>query len=178
MTEAFNDREWQRSTSTPGQIFVISTARTLPHNFVQKAFDDPAMYWAKPIAPEQMKTMLDDSCTLGMYEVRGAEREPIGMARMITDHVTFAYLTDVYLIEAFRGRGLGQWLIECCREVVLAIPSLRRVILLTDSEQAKQLYRRELGMCVAGIEETTVAMTARQAKLQALFGSSGTTGAH
>ncbi|KAK7185831.1 uncharacterized protein CC84DRAFT_359872 [Paraphaeosphaeria sporulosa] len=175
MTDALNDREWRRSTSTAGQTYVVSTSRNLPHDFVQKAFDNPAMYWARPIAPDQMKTMLDHSCTLGMYEASGSERRPIGMARMITDYVTFAYLTDVYLLEEFRGHGLGQWLVECCREVVLAIPALRRVVLLTDSEQAKQLYRRELGMSVAGIEETTVAMTVRQAKLQALFGSSGTT---
>lgn len=35
-----------------------------------------------------------------------------------------------------RGLGLGQWLVGCCREVVLAIPALRRVVLVTDSDQA------------------------------------------
>ena len=38
--------------------------------------------------------------------------------------------------EEFRWRGLGPWLIECCRVAMV----------LTESDQAKQRSRRELGM--------------------------------
>ncbi|KAJ4298864.1 hypothetical protein N0V90_004107 [Kalmusia sp. IMI 367209] len=149
-----NPREWQRSMDG------------------QKAFENEATHWAKPMSPADMATMLDNSCTLAMYKTHGDERTPIGMARMITDYVTFAYLTDVYLIESCRALGLGQWLIACCREVVLDMPMLRRVMLLTDSARAQQLYARELGMSVVGVEETTVAMAARKAKLQEIAGGS------
>ncbi len=37
----------------------------------------------------------------------------VGFARVITDHVTFAYLCDDYVLESHRGRGLGRWLMEC-----------------------------------------------------------------
>lgn len=53
----------------------------------------------------------------------------IGFARVVTDGATFAYLCDVYVLEAHRGRGLGGWLMQ----VVLAYPSLqglRRIVLV------------------------------------------------
>ena len=35
----------------------------------------------------------------------------IGLARLITDYVTIAYLTDVYVLEEYQGKGLGTWLL-------------------------------------------------------------------
>ena len=32
---------------------------------------------------------------------------------MISDFATIAYLGDVFVIEAYRGRGLSKWLMEC-----------------------------------------------------------------
>ena len=57
----------------------------------------------------------------------------------ITDRATFAYLADVYVLESHRGRGLGQWLVEC----VTAHPDLqglRRWNLAT--RDAHGLYRK------------------------------------
>ncbi|KAF9729515.1 GNAT family n-acetyltransferase [Paraphaeosphaeria minitans] len=71
------------------------------------------MCWARWIAHDQMETMLDDSCTLGMHEASGAERRPIDMARMITDYVSSRCLTDVYVLKGFRGHGLGLGLGQC-----------------------------------------------------------------
>ena len=63
----------------------------------------------------------------------------VGFARVISDKATFAYLADVYVLEAHRGKGLSKWLLE----VVLADPqlqSLRRFLLAT--WDAHELYRR------------------------------------
>ncbi len=54
----------------------------------------------------------------------------IGFARVISDFATIAYLGDVFVLQAYRGRGLSKWMMEC----VLQHPSvqgLRRWILLT-----------------------------------------------
>ena len=88
------------------------------------------------------------------------------MARLVTDYVTLAYLTDVYVEDEYRGLGLGQWMIRCCREFVADMPELRWMILLTGSEQAEKLYRRELGMVVMGKEEKLSPMGARKAQLR------------
>jgi GNAT superfamily N-acetyltransferase len=61
----------------------------------------------------------------------------VGLARVVTDYATFAYLCDVYVLESHRGRGLGKWLMEC----VMAHPELqglRRFNLVT--RDAHQLY--------------------------------------
>ena len=55
------------------------------------------------------------------------------MARLVTDGVTTAYLTDVYVAAAWRGRGLGEWLVRCCRELIWAMPALRRAVLMASS---------------------------------------------
>ena len=62
-----------------------------------------------------------------------------GFARAVTDLATYAYLTDVVIAPAARGRGLGAWLVRC----ILAHPQLqglRRVALLT--RDAPALYER------------------------------------
>lgn len=41
------------------------------------------------------------------------------MARVITDHATFAYLCDVFILES--ERGLGKWLMQ----TVMTHPELR-----------------------------------------------------
>jgi GNAT superfamily N-acetyltransferase len=75
------------------------------------------------------------SLCFGLYH--GAEQ--VGFARVITDRATFAYLCDVYILEAHRGRGLGRWLME----LVVAHPALqglRRFVLVT--RDAHRLYER------------------------------------
>jgi GNAT superfamily N-acetyltransferase len=54
----------------------------------------------------------------------------IGFARVITDRSTFAYLCDVYVLEDYRGQGLGKKLMKA----VCAHPDLqgvRRFVLVT-----------------------------------------------
>jgi hypothetical protein len=158
--------EWKRSAGS--QDFLISTSKKLlPHSFVQEAFADNAMFWAKPMSAEDLRTMLDNSCTLGLYRMESdGSLTPVGMARLVTDFVTLAYLTDVFLKEDTRGLGLGKWMIHCCREIALDVPELRFMLLLTGSEQAQQLYRRECGMEKFGDEHALAAMGARRPALE------------
>ena len=162
-----DQKVWQWKRTVGSHEFLISTAKELlPHSFVQEAFADSAMFWAKPMSAENLKIMLDNSCTLGLYRVENdGSQTPVGMARMVTDYVTLAYLTDVYLKDDTRGLGLGRWIIHCCRDIALAVPELRFMLLLTGSEQAQQLYRRECGMERFGDEHALAAMGARRTKL-------------
>ena len=91
-------------------------------------------YWAEGIPREVVRRSIEHSLCFGLYE----EGRQIGFARVITDRATFAYLGDVFVLEAFRGRGLARWLLE----VVQAHPELqglRRWVLLT--RDAHALYR-------------------------------------
>ena len=58
----------------------------------------------------------------------------VGYARVITDEVTFAYLTDVYVLPEWKGEGLGKWLVECVQEMFEGLPHLRRSFLVTGKD--------------------------------------------
>lgn len=92
-------------------------------------------YWAAGRPLETVRRSLDNSLCFGLYE-RGRQ---VGLARVVTDRATFAWLCDVFVLEEFRSRGLSKWLIES----VLAHPSLqglRRILLAT--RDAHGLYER------------------------------------
>ena len=61
----------------------------------------------------------------------------VGFARVVSDFATVAYLGDVFVLEAHRGRGLGKWMMECITQHP-ALQGLRRWILLT--RDAHELY--------------------------------------
>ena len=54
----------------------------------------------------------------------------VGFARVISDFATIAYLGDVFVLEAHRGRGLSKWMMECIT-LHPALQGLRRWILVT-----------------------------------------------
>tara|TARA_R110001606_G_scaffold79901_1_gene184293 strand:- start:11598 stop:11873 length:276 start_codon:yes stop_codon:yes gene_type:complete len=64
-------------------------------------------YWAEGIPKETFKKALDNSLCFGVFSSEGKQ---VGFARMITDLATFAYLADVFIDEAHRGKGLSKWL--------------------------------------------------------------------
>lgn len=94
-----------------------------------------ATYWAKGIPRDTLRRAIESSMCFGLYRTApDGGRTMIGLARVITDRATFAYLCDVVLDEAERGKGLGSWLMR----VILAHPSLqglRRFALLTRDAQ-------------------------------------------
>jgi GNAT superfamily N-acetyltransferase len=92
-------------------------------------------YWAQGIPRDVVRRSIAHSIPFGLYH---AGRQ-VGFARWITDHATFAYLGDVFVLEAHRGRGLSKWLME----VAVAHPAVqgqRRWVLLT--RDAHGLYRQ------------------------------------
>jgi GNAT superfamily N-acetyltransferase len=66
-------------------------------------------YWAGWRPAEEVRRSWDAAAVvLGLYE----GQELIGCARAVTDLTRFAYLSDVYLNPAYRGHGLGRWLVQ------------------------------------------------------------------
>ena len=92
-------------------------------------------YWAKGIPLAILRRALEHSLCFGIYE--GARQ--VGFARAITDCATFAYVADVFVIEAYRGRGLAKWLMECIKGHP-DLQRLRRWALIT--RDAHGLYRQ------------------------------------
>jgi len=66
-------------------------------------------YWAKGRSIDVVRKSIEHSVCFGVYK---AEKQ-VGFGRVVTDYATFACLCDVFIMDAYRGLGLGKWLIEC-----------------------------------------------------------------
>lgn len=88
-------------------------------------------YWAQGIPREIVERSIANSLAFGIYTPpTETGEELIGFARVITDRATFAYIADVFVIEAYRGRALSKFLMQS----ILAHPELqglRRWMLMT-----------------------------------------------
>ena len=93
-------------------------------------------YWAQGMPRDLLARALAHSLCFGVYGEDGALA---GFARIVSDRATFAYLADVFILPAHRGRGLSKRLMEA----VTAHPELqglRRWMLAT--ADAHGLYRQ------------------------------------
>ncbi len=105
--------------------FVISTDEErldldMVHGFLTES------YWAEGISREVVARSIENSLCFGVF----CDGKQIGFARVISDYATFAYVGDVFVLESYRGYGLGKWLMEC----IVGHPrlqGLRRWTLLT-----------------------------------------------
>jgi GNAT superfamily N-acetyltransferase len=92
---------------TPAGSFRISTRREdqdleAIHAYLSRA------YWSEGIPRETVAKAIAGSLCFGLFAPDDAQ---VGFARLVTDEATFAYLADVYVLEACRGLGLGRWLV-------------------------------------------------------------------
>jgi GNAT superfamily N-acetyltransferase len=129
-----SDTAFSAARVAAGVAYEIDTDKArLDHRLIHRFLGES--HWAKGIPAPVLARAIDHSIAFGLY--RGDEQ--IGFARVVTDHATFAYLADVFILPQERGKGLGRWLIE----TILAHPALqglRRWLLGT--RNAQRLYRR------------------------------------
>lgn len=86
---------------------------TVIHDFLSNS------YWAKNMPRDVLEKSIKNSLNYGLF-INGSQ---IGYARVLTDFSTFAYLADVFIIEAYRNKGLSKWLMEC----ILSHPELQKI---------------------------------------------------
>ena len=92
-------------------------------------------YWAKGVPPATVEKSLSNSLCFALLD----GDKQVGFARVISDYTTIAYLADVFVLPAYRGRGLSKWLMEC----IIGHPELqglRRWMLAT--RDAHGLYEK------------------------------------
>ena len=94
-------------------------------------------YWALGRTRSAQDAAIDASINFGMFEVVTGRQ--VAYARLVTDSVTFAWLCDVFVDPAVRGRGVGVALIENVGAALDAL-NLRRVALATST--AHGLYAK------------------------------------
>ncbi|PYH86724.1 putative GNAT family N-acetyltransferase [Aspergillus uvarum CBS 121591] len=153
---------------TRGEFLISTDKRYLLPTAINHAFVQDYMYWASPFPQDTLKKIIENSFCFGVYDLRSqrlcddenghpqrpvgdlnaADVKQIGFARLVTDGVTFAYLTDLYVLPEYQGQGLGGWLIDCVDEVVRPLPYLRWLMLRTSAAKSQASYEARLGMKV------------------------------
>ena len=99
------------------------------HAFLSRA------YWSQDIPRAVVERAVANSLCFALL----LGKEQVGLARVVTDRATFAYLSDVYVLEEHRGKGLARLLLDA----VVAHPDLqglRRMLLAT--RDAHGLYAK------------------------------------
>lgn len=95
-------------------------------------------YWAAGIPREIVERAIANSLCLGAYDL-DASGAQVGLARLVTDRATFAYLCDVYVLESHRGRGVSKLLMQAATTHP-DLRNLRRWMLMT--RDAHGLYEQ------------------------------------
>ncbi len=92
-------------------------------------------YWSRGLPLDVLRRAIAGSLCFGLYHGNAQ----VGFARVITDKATFAYLCDVFVLEAYRGKKLSRWLMEA---IVIHpdLQGLRRFVLVT--RDAHGLYEQ------------------------------------
>ncbi|MEV6213832.1 GNAT family N-acetyltransferase [Nocardia sp. NPDC051833] len=94
-------------------------------------------YWAMGRTRELQDRAIAESLNVGIYD--SVSGDQVAYARVVTDRTTFAWLCDVYVDRAVRGKGIGVALIAAVRDH-LAPYGLRRIMLAT--ADAHTLYEK------------------------------------
>lgn len=84
-------------------------------------------YWAKDIPMAVLQKAIEHS---SCFSVLTESNQQVGFARLITDHATFGYLADVFVVDEHRGKGLSKWLIDTIMNHE-QIKGFRRMMLAT-----------------------------------------------
>ena len=92
-------------------------------------------YWVRNISRSDVEACIENSLCFGVF-VDGAQ---VGFARVVTDYVRFAHILDVFVLPAFRGRGLSKLLMSN----LLSHAALRTITKYTlGTADAQGLYRQ------------------------------------
>jgi GNAT superfamily N-acetyltransferase len=118
--------------------FFISTDKNLLdvnciYNYLTKE-----SYWAKNISATVVEKSIACSVCFGVYRKEQTAIQ-VGFARVITDHATFGYLADVFILKAYRGIGLSKLLMQTIMENP-GLQGFRRWLLAT--KDAHGLYEK------------------------------------
>ena len=115
--------------------YTISTDKTKLEIEVIHDFLANTSYWAEGRPLDVVRKSIENSLCFGIYK----GRELAGFARVVTDYVTFAWVCDVFVLDEYRGEGLGKRLIE----YIVVYPELQGLSnMLLATKDAHELYRK------------------------------------
>jgi GNAT superfamily N-acetyltransferase len=91
-------------------------------------------FWGHRRPREVVEKLIQTSMCFSLFR----HQDQIGFARVVTDYAVFSWLSDVVLNEAYRGRGLGEWLVGC----ILEHPQISGTQFVLQTTEAAGLYKK------------------------------------
>ncbi|MEZ4955992.1 MAG: GNAT family N-acetyltransferase [Saprospiraceae bacterium] len=99
------------------------------------SISDEESYWEKEAKLSETEDLIEGELCFGLFY----EKNRLVLPASPPIFFSYAYISDVFVIEKYQGQGLATWLLEC----VLAHPQLQNMeswMLLTDD--AHGLYEK------------------------------------
>lgn len=88
-------------------------------------------YWSPGIRRDLVERAIANSEVIGAFTPAG---DQVGFARVVTDYASFAWLCDVFVLDAHRGRGLARRMVRTMLDAP-ELQTLRRWCLATRDAQ-------------------------------------------
>lgn len=83
---------------------------------------------------ETIEKSVKNSLSFGLYD----GDKQIGFARVVSDKAIFSWVLDVVIEESYRGKGLGQWLLDC----ILEHPEIKQTAFALATKDAHDFYKK------------------------------------
>jgi GNAT superfamily N-acetyltransferase len=91
-------------------------------------------YWGHKRPRNIVEKLIQDSLCFSLFR----NGEQIGFGRVVTDYTVFSWLSDLVITEAYRGMGLGGWLMSC----IVNHPGIARTQFVLQTRSAYGLYEK------------------------------------
>lgn len=90
-------------------MILISTDKTKLDKYLIHDFLCNQSYWAQGRSMSTVERSLKNSLCFGAYTSEGKQ---VGFARVTSDFAVFAWIMDLFVIEEFRGLGIGKLIMQ------------------------------------------------------------------
>jgi len=115
-----------------GEVEITTDHSRVDVDVVHKFLSESA-YWARGRPRATVERSIRNSLCFSVF----CDGQQVGFARVVSDRAVFAYLMDVFILPAWRGRGLSKVLMAA----VLAHPDLQGLkLFLLRTSDAHGLY--------------------------------------
>ena len=95
------------------ELYYISTDKSLINMEIVFNFLHNDSYWTQGRSRETVERSVTNSLC---FTLLNSTDKQVGFARVITDYAVFAWLLDVFILDNYRGLGLGKKLITTIME--------------------------------------------------------------
>nr|WP_298998711.1 GNAT family N-acetyltransferase [uncultured Allomuricauda sp.] len=117
------------------KCYISTDVSKMNVEFIHKYLSETS-YWAQGRSKDLVEKSIENSLCFGAFN---ANDNQVGFARVATDYVVFAWLMDVFIVQDFKGKGIGQLLLQA----IMDHPDVKKVNGIgLRTNDAQEFYRK------------------------------------